>query len=83
VHGLDSIAGALAQIAGGTAKPAVAGALERWLDQVSGRGACRHPDGATRFVRSGLRVFADELALHGRGSCSGSGRPLLPVGSTR
>jgi NADH:ubiquinone oxidoreductase subunit F (NADH-binding) len=55
--------------------PALAGALDanrrgevaRIAGLVAGRGACRHPDGAARFVRSALQVFADEFAHHGRG----------------
>jgi hypothetical protein len=29
---------------------------------VKGRGGCRHPDGAARFVESALTVFADDFA---------------------
>lgn len=38
---------------------------------VEGRGACRHPDGVVRFVRSGLAVFEDEADIHQRsGPCA-------------
>src|ERR1700674_3718241 len=30
----------------------------------TGRGACRHPDGAAIFLQSSLQVFADEFARH-------------------
>jgi NADH:ubiquinone oxidoreductase subunit F (NADH-binding) len=54
--------------------------IRRWLDQVDGRGGCRHPDGAARFIRSALDVFADEVALHARGGrCAGRDLHLLPV----
>jgi NADH:ubiquinone oxidoreductase subunit F (NADH-binding) len=40
---------------------------------IEGRGACRHPDGVVRLVRSALRVFADDAADHSRGvACSGA-----------
>lgn len=54
--------------------------LHRRLGIIPGRGACHHPDGAVRFVRSALTVFGDEFARHfqGRG-CSGAGKPILPV----
>lgn len=46
----------------------------RHLAQLPGRGACAHPDGAVRFVTSGLAVLADEVAEHRRrGGC---GRPV-------
>jgi NADH:ubiquinone oxidoreductase subunit F (NADH-binding) len=80
VHGLDAIAGALEELARGRADDA---RLGRWLGQVAGRGACRHPDGAVRFIASGLRVFAAERELHARGTCTGAGSPLLPVGAPR
>jgi hypothetical protein len=54
--------------------------LERWAGLVTGRGACHHPDGSVRFVRSALRVFAAEAVLHEQGRCSGTDpRPFLPV----
>ncbi len=81
VFGLDAIAGALEQLArpqrGSVAPPR----LQRWLEQVQGRGACRHPDGTARFVASGLEAFSHELDAHLRGHCNGHGRPVLPVGA--
>ena len=34
--------------------------IERRAAQIEGRGACRHPDGVVRLVRSALTVFADD-----------------------
>jgi NADH:ubiquinone oxidoreductase subunit F (NADH-binding) len=78
VFGLDAIARELSRLAAG--RSASVNLVRRWLSQVDGRGACRHPDGAVRFIRSGLEVFGAEVDLHGRGWCSGSGlSPVLPV----
>lgn len=46
-----------------------AGELRRQAGLVSGRGACAHPDGAVRFIRSALAVLDHELAAHRRGGC--------------
>ncbi len=43
--------------------------LRRWADEIEGRGACHHPDGAVRLLRSALDVFAPELAEHAHGGC--------------
>ena len=51
----------------------VAAAL-RHAAAVDGRGACHHPDGAARFVSSGLHVLRHELERHRFGGC---GRQVL------
>jgi NADH:ubiquinone oxidoreductase subunit F (NADH-binding) len=76
LFGLDAIAGQVQRLADG--RIADAGPLIRWLGQVDGRGACRHPDGVVRLVRSALAQFTDELGRHAHGRCSGTDR-VLPV----
>ena len=82
VHGLASIADGFGQLALGHGDDAKT--LLRWAGLVTGRGACRHPDGAARFLASSLTVFADELARHARhGVCDKALRPILPLGPAR
>jgi NADH:ubiquinone oxidoreductase subunit F (NADH-binding) len=85
VYGLDALASALASLAAGTAGRGVSARLGRWCAQVAGRGACRHPDGVVRFVRSALDVFAEEFEDHRRhGPCDACDRrPVLAVPGTR
>lgn len=82
VNGLDLLAASLENLAyrprslrgGVAALPAMCGLVE-------GRGACRHPDGVARFVRTAVDVFGDHAALHmSRGPCQTT-RPFLPVPS--
>ncbi len=76
VHGLASIADAVRRTAEGRADRHVAAMLRRWCGQVEGRGACHHPNGVVRFVRSGLEVFAEELEDHRlHGVCGACDRP--------
>ena len=78
VFGLPAIAGALERLAVGAGYDDEL--LRRWLGQVDGRGACRHPDGVVRFVDSALRAFAAEISEHARGWCCGTGRRrVLPT----
>ena len=78
VFGLDAIARELEQAASGVGcdLPRV----RRWLRDVTGRGACRHPDGTALMVASALRVFRAEIAMHERGWCSATGSAgILPA----
>jgi NADH:ubiquinone oxidoreductase subunit F (NADH-binding) len=68
VFGLAAVAGELTALADNRAGDR--GLLRRWLGQVEGRGACRHPDGAARMIRSALEVFTAEADLHDGGRCS-------------
>jgi NADH:ubiquinone oxidoreductase subunit F (NADH-binding) len=80
LNGLPRIAAALTEVAGRRPRPQVLAQLSRWSGLVEGRGACHHPDGTARFVRSALRAFAAEIDRHQRGGCSAaSDRPFLPV----
>ena len=80
LNGLPAIAGALAELAGPGPRRATRQNAERWAGLVTGRGACGHPDGTVRFVRSALTVFAPEISLHERGQCSATNRrPFLPL----
>ena len=78
IFGLDAIAGQLQQIADGSSSDL--GLLRRWLGQADGRGACSHPDGAVRLVRSTLSAFGPELDEHAQGWCRATApAAVLPV----
>jgi NADH:ubiquinone oxidoreductase subunit F (NADH-binding) len=80
LNGLPRMAAALAELAGRGHRRQVLADLERWAGLVTGRGACNHPDGTVRFVRSTLTVFAPEISLHARGQCSATNHaPFLPL----
>ena len=70
LNGLPRIAAGLAELAGAGHRRQTLADLERWSGLVTGRGACHHPDGTVRFVRSALAVFAPEIARHAQGHCS-------------
>ena len=82
VHGLAELAESMDRLAyGGRGGPHPERILET-CTLVEGRGACRHPDGVARFVRTGLGEFADEVASHlRRGPCPQTrAARVLPVG---
>jgi NADH:ubiquinone oxidoreductase subunit F (NADH-binding) len=80
LNGLPRIAAALTELARGRASERTRAELERWSGLMPGRGACHHPDGTVRFVRSALTTFAAELERHERGQCGAATTvPFLPI----
>ena len=67
VYGLPAIADDLELLGAGRADRGLPDRLTRRLGEVDGRGACRHPDGVVRLVRSALTVFADDARAHAAG----------------
>jgi len=72
MFGLPALADDVRRLARGDAS---AGPVaQRHARAVVGRGACAHPDGASRFVTSGLALLGPEIEVHRRhGNC---GRPV-------
>lgn len=81
VFGLHAIVEDLIQLARGECDSQILNRLTHRLGAVDGRGACAHPDGVVRFVRSALEVFADDVFAHARHRpCAAWNlRPILPV----
>ncbi|HLN15491.1 MAG TPA: NADH-ubiquinone oxidoreductase-F iron-sulfur binding region domain-containing protein [Acidimicrobiales bacterium] len=77
--GLPAVADDLEQLAFGQRRDSGARLASR-LEAIVGRGACRHPDGVVRLVRSALRVFADDMARHlDEGPCPSAHRASVLV----
>jgi NADH:ubiquinone oxidoreductase subunit F (NADH-binding) len=75
-YGLPAIADDLARLATGRADPGLLARLHQRLDQVDGRGACGHPDGAVGMARSALSVFAADVIAHAQGDpCAHANSP--------
>ncbi len=78
LFGLDAVAGEVQRLADGRTASLVT--VRRWLGQVDGRGACRHPDGTVGLIRSALSVFEAELGQHAQGWCCATRQgAVLPV----
>jgi NADH:ubiquinone oxidoreductase subunit F (NADH-binding) len=74
LNGLPRISEIVTELARGTRSAALVREVERIAQLVENRGACRHPDGTVRFVRSTLSVFAAEVDMHLSGYCTAAGR---------
>ena len=69
LNGLPALAAAVDAVGlgrGGTSR------VEELARLVVRRGACAHPDGTVRLVRSLLSTFAGEVAAHAEGGCAWS-----------
>jgi NADH:ubiquinone oxidoreductase subunit F (NADH-binding) len=78
VYGLPAVAEDLELLAIGRADAAVLTRVERRCAAIDRRGACRHPDGVVRLVRSALAVFADDARDHAAGRpCPGHTSPTV------
>ncbi|MEV6173962.1 NADH-ubiquinone oxidoreductase-F iron-sulfur binding region domain-containing protein [Streptomyces sp. NPDC051954] len=80
LNGLPRIAAAFTTLATPGPQGTTRADITHWSGLVDGRGACHHPDGTIRLVRSALTTFTSELDAHARGFCTATdGTPLLPV----
>jgi len=78
VFGLPAIADDLELLAVGRGDAGLLARLQRRCGEVAGRGACRHPDGVVRLVRSALDVFGDDVRGHATGHpCAGHAAPTV------
>jgi NADH:ubiquinone oxidoreductase subunit F (NADH-binding) len=70
MFGLDAIADSARALAkGGRRKRREVARLTGFLEEVRGRGACNHPDGAARMVASALDTFGADVHAHLKGRC--------------
>jgi NADH:ubiquinone oxidoreductase subunit F (NADH-binding) len=76
-NGLPAIADAMDRLAARNKPSRWIAQMERWMWMVDQRGACKHPDGVVRMVRSAIEVFTAEIDHHGAaGPCRRPGPPL-------
>lgn len=66
MFGLPAIADDFAQLAAGRPDGDPLSRMQRRFGVISGRGACRHPDGAVRMAATALRTFAADAHAHVR-----------------
>jgi NADH:ubiquinone oxidoreductase subunit F (NADH-binding) len=81
MFGLPAVAADLWTLArGDRAQVEVLDRIHRRLRVLPGRGACGHPDGFARLLRSALTVFAGDFSAHAHGhACRWTRHPVLPV----
>jgi NADH:ubiquinone oxidoreductase subunit F (NADH-binding) len=73
VNGLPRMAGTLSDLARRRARPGLPAEVARLAALVTGRGACRHPDGTARMIRSAMVAFDADVRAHLAGYCLAEG----------
>ncbi|MDR1999877.1 MAG: hypothetical protein LBQ06_08085 [Frankiaceae bacterium] len=76
VNGLPALAASIQALLTGHDE---AERLDQLARSVAGRGACAHPDGTARLVRSVFTALPEEVAAHRRGRCVARRSSLAPV----
>lgn len=79
LNGLPTLAGHLEALALRKATPWEVHELRRVAGIVEGRGACQHPGGTVRLVRSALQTFSAEVDRHLNGSCGAESARRSPA----
>jgi NADH:ubiquinone oxidoreductase subunit F (NADH-binding) len=74
--GLPALAEAAAALADGGGRSATT-RMKEVAGIVTGRGACAHPDGTVRLVRSLVSTFPGEVAAHEQGHCQAAAGVML------
>lgn len=74
--GLRAIAATTGRVAALTSTDGDFEHIQRWAGLLSGRGACKHPDGAAGLLASALRVFAGEFRRHEYEHCCSAGNAM-------
>jgi NADH:ubiquinone oxidoreductase subunit F (NADH-binding) len=70
VNGLPRLADTFTALAHCRSYPDLVSQVDRLGRLVVGRGACKHPDGTVRLIRSSLRMFVPEVSAHLAGWCT-------------
>jgi NADH:ubiquinone oxidoreductase subunit F (NADH-binding) len=85
VFGLGAMAGEMAALSHGPVPAEGLQRLRRWAAQVEGRGACKHPDGSVRLLRSALAAFPEDVEAHlgGRPCPASYGEAVIAVPGAR
>jgi NADH:ubiquinone oxidoreductase subunit F (NADH-binding) len=80
LFGLPALADSLQTLRTGSARRGELRRIAADVGAVSGRGACHHPDGATRLIVSALDTFRIDFERHARGRpCAHASSRAIPV----